>query len=100
MSLTTAFTVVAWALLGLSTRQHCPFGPSVDKLSVLTPPGQPTASFSFTMLPLFILLLSPPLKTLTKAITSDSIWALSAMLLSLNALLSSGDTPHRLGGLR
>lgn len=47
-------------------------------------------------LTLFLVLvgLSPVLKTLTAATSSDSIWSLSAMLFCLNALLADYREPH------
>lgn len=52
----------------------------------------PTPSLPF--LPLFTLyLLSPALKTLTRATTSDSIWALSGVLLSTNLLFADYSLP-------
>ena len=49
---------------------------------------------------LALIAVTPVLKTLTEATSSDSIWALTAILFSLNALLAdyggSAPGPHRL----
>lgn len=46
---------------------------------------------------LALIALSPVLRTLTAATSSDSIWALSACLFILNALLADYGSPRELG---
>lgn len=47
-----------------------------------------TTILSSLILSLVLLALSPVLRTLTEATTSDSIWALAAVLFALNAILA------------
>ncbi|PWN50779.1 GPI2-domain-containing protein [Violaceomyces palustris] len=55
---------------------------------------------SFLILSLVLLALSPVLKTLTEATTSDSIWALSSALFVLNFALADYSSPLIVSGSR
>ncbi|KII94361.1 hypothetical protein PLICRDRAFT_99714 [Plicaturopsis crispa FD-325 SS-3] len=81
----------AWELLDRS--------PGDRRANRMSPPRAKTLKSSILVF-LALMSLSPVLKTLTAATSSDSIWALSACLFVLNALLADYNTVQLNGKIR